>query len=73
MADYTQLPELMKKASSCIGFAISLGEKFVKEGIQDINKNIFPRLKAMLPEGVWPRVVPGYATLLWFTEQVCYS
>ena len=32
--------------------------------------HIFPRSRVMLLNGVWPRVVPGYATLLWFTEQV---
>ena len=71
MGDFTQLPELMKIASASIGFSISLGARFLKEGIKDIDENIFPKLKAILPKGVWPRIVPGYATLLWFTEQVC--
>ena len=71
LRDYTRLPELMKDATSSIGFSISLGEKFLQEGINNIDESIFPRLKEMLPKGVWPRVVPGYATLLWFTEQVC--
>ena len=26
-----------------------------------------PKLKKMLPAGVWPRVVPGCASLTWFT------
>ena len=66
----TQLPQLMKDASACIAFMISLGKRFVDKGIADIDKKILPKLKKLLPEGVWPRVVHGYATLMWFTEQV---
>lgn len=73
VADYTKLPELMKDATSCIGFSISLGERFLTSGITDIDTVIFPKLRGLLPQGVWPRVVPGYATLLWFTEQVYVS
>lgn len=70
--DYTKLPELMKDATSCIGFSISLGERFLTSGITDIDTVIFPKLRGLLPQGVWPRVVPGYATL-WFMEQVYVS
>ena len=69
VAEYTQLPNLMKGASGCIACVISLGKKFVEEGIQDIDENIVPKFKRLLPEGVWPRVFPGYATLIWFTKQ----
>lgn len=71
VTEYSQLPELMSAATSAIGFTISLGQKFVTSGISDIDTVIFPKLRALLPEGVWPRVVPGYATLVWFTKQVC--
>ena len=74
MSEYTKLPQLITEATAAIGFSISLGHKFIHEGISEIDDHIFPKLKEMLPEGVWPRVVPGYATLLWFTEQVkCLS
>ena len=65
------LSKIVKEsAPKCIGFSISLGKTFVEEGMSDIDHKIFPKLKKMLPGGVWPRVVPGYATLLWFTEKV---
>lgn len=59
VTEYSQFPELMSAATSAIGFTISLGQKFVTSGISDIDTVIFPKLRALLPEGVWPRVVPG--------------
>ena len=73
LADYTDLPDLLSGATRSIGFMISLGEMFLMEGISEIDGTIYPKLKDMLPEGIWPRVVPGYATLLWFTEKVIFG
>ena len=39
-------------------------------GISDIDETLIPRPKSMLPPGIWPRVIPGYAILLWFTYQI---
>ncbi len=60
----------MKNAEKSIGFMISLGKKFVDVGIEEVD-SIKKKLKEMLPQGIWPRVIPGYATLLWFAYEVC--
>ena len=73
VAEYRELPEIMTEATRSIGFFISLGETFLTEGISDIDATIFPKIKEMLPTGIWTRVLPGYATLLWFTEKVFCS
>lgn len=67
---YCSLPQLMNQAKSAIGFMISLGKKFSETGISEIDMYIKPKLKSMLPNGVWPRVIPGYASLIWFTYEV---
>lgn len=70
MTEYTALPQLMKDSSKSIGFMISLGKRFVDCGIAEIDSMILPKLKKMLPRGVWPRIIPGYGSLLWFSYQV---
>lgn len=70
VTDYACLPVLMDDSVKSIGFLIGLGKKFVDEGISSIDEVLAPRLKAMLPKGIWPRVIPGYAILLWFAYQV---
>ena len=69
VAEYSELPEIMAEATRSIGFFIRLGETFLTE---DIDTTIFPKIKEVLPTGIWPRVLPGYATLLWFTEKVLF-
>lgn len=59
-------------ASSCVGFLISLGAILEKDGFDEIRDTFVPRVQLVLP-GVFPRIVPGYATLMWFTSKViCY-
>lgn len=70
MTEYTALPKLMEDSSNSIGFMISLGKKFTDTGIATIDSTIMPKLKKMLPGGVWPRIIPGYASLMWFAGQV---
>ena len=70
VTEYTNLPALMENSVKSIGFLISLGKRFVTSGITEIDEVLTPRLKMMLPKGIWPRIVPGYALLLWFAYQV---
>ena len=74
VAEYRELPEIMTEATRSIRLFISLGETFLTEGISDIHVDatIFPKIKEMVPAGIWPRVLPGYATLLWFNEKVLF-
>jgi hypothetical protein len=70
MTDYCNMPQLMTDSTLAVGYMISLGSKFVQCGISEIDNSIMPKLNKMLPDGVWPRIVPGYASLMWFTYQV---
>ena len=70
MAEYIELAELYEKASACVGFCISLGEKFFGEGIGEVDTNVIPTLMELAGPNVAPRVIPAYAILYWFTVQV---
>lgn len=59
----------MEKASSAVGMAISLGQALDKDGFKSIREEITPFVQESLPN-VQPRVISGYATLLWFTKKV---
>ena len=62
--------ELIKdKASSCIGLCIRLGHMLEEEGYKDIRTSYAPTVQEALT-GVQPRVITGYATVLWFTSKV---
>ena len=51
---------------------LSLGEEFSTRGINEMDGNIVPKLRALLgPVGIIPRVLPSYALLFWFTLEVC--
>ncbi len=67
--NFQELGNLKKKASSCIGWAISLGKKFEEGGITEINgvmlSMIHPQLK-----GLDPRFITGYSILLYFAKEV---
>ena len=67
--NFQALGNLKKKASSCIGWAISLGKKFEEGGIAEINgvmlSMIHPQLK-----GLDPRFITGYSILLYFAKEV---
>ena len=65
-AQWTELPQLTKNAEK---FMISLGKTFVDTGIGEID-TIKTKLNAMILQGTWPRVLPGYAALLWFAQKV---
>ena len=70
MLDFVRLNLLMPDASDSIGCLIALGPRFYNEGMAQINERILPHLEAVWSPNILPRVLPGYATLLWFTEEV---
>ena len=51
MAKHT---ELYKCSSNCMGFCVSLGEKFFQKGIHEVDTTIVPMLKEHLRPGVYP-------------------
>ena len=59
MAEYIELAELYEKASACVGFCISLGEQFFRDGIVEVDTNIIPTLKDLAGPNVSPRVLPA--------------
>lgn len=65
---WNQLDYLWMKASSCIGYVISLEDALEKEGF---NNEFVPNVQTFL-QGCLPRVVLGYAILMWFTSKVYY-
>ena len=52
--------------STCIGFCIGLGDKFFHTGIAELVK----MLESNANNSISPRVLPAYATLLWFAQEV---
>lgn len=72
MKSFSELPNLLEKASSAMGMIISLGEAFSTRGIDEMDAKIVPKLRTVLGGlGVIPRVLPSYALLFWFTLDVC--
>ena len=71
MKSYSELPILLARATSGVGVLISVGEAFTTRGIDEMDADIVPTLRASLGGlGVIPRVLPSYALLFWFTIQV---
>ena len=66
---WDNLEVIKEKASSCVGLCISLGKKLEEGGYKEIREEFVPPVEKALPR-VQPRVVTGYATLLWFTSKV---
>ena len=60
----------MEKASSAIGFIISLGTKFVEKGHKDIDEKISPKIKEVLGANILSRVRCCYSILMWFVLEV---
>ena len=67
---YMELVTLWEACSTCAGFCISLGKKFFTQGVQEIDSDICPAIAAAISQDISPRVIPSYATLLWFGMQV---
>ena len=72
--EYAKLPALIEKSSSAVGFIISLGKRFIEEGIAGMDGDLLPELRRLLDGRAIPRVLPPYAIMLWFTFEVskCY-
>ena len=71
MLEYAKLPALIDKSSSAVGFIISLGARFIEQGIVEMDSDLLPELRSLLDGRAIPRVLPSYAIMLWFTLQVC--
>ena len=64
-----ELDEIWSASSSCVGYLVSLGKALQEEGFKEIRNEYVPRIQEALG-GILPRVIPGYATLMWFTAKV---
>lgn len=62
--------EKMQEASSFVGNAIKLGSLLDNEGFGQIRAEYVPMLQDVLGDQCQPRVISGYATVLWFTAKV---
>ena len=71
LAEYMELSDLWESCSPCVGFCVSLGDKFFSTGVQEVDAVIQPHLSSMVGRAVVPRVLPAYSILYWFTLQVC--
>ena len=67
--EWDELRQKMKEASSFIGKAIKLGEVLEEEGFQCIRREFVPAVQRILHD-CQPRIISGYATVLWFTSKV---
>ena len=67
---WKELMGYWEKTSLVIGYLISLEKMLKDKGFSEIEDKLVARVEQLLP-GVIPRVIPGYAMLLWFTSKVC--
>ena len=67
--NFQKLGNLKKVASSCIGWAISLGKKLEEGGISKINGVMLPMIYPQLKD-LDPRFITGYSILLYFANEV---
>lgn len=58
VSSYTELVQLYKSSSNCMGFCVSLGEKFFEDGIAEVDDHIVPMLTEHLGPSVYARVIP---------------
>ena len=70
---FSNLANLMDRASSCVGIVIEMGNRLKTKGFEEIRANYVPAVKEALTISVHPRIILSYATLLWFTDSVSYS
>lgn len=73
MLEYAKLPALIDKSSSAVGFIISLGARFIEQGIVEMDSDLLPELRSLLDGRAIPRVLPYYAFMIWFTLEVCLT
>ena len=70
---FSSLPQRYRQASSAAGFIIHLGHVFKESGVSAIRRDVYPFVKSALRGLCHPRVLMGYAVMLWFTDQVCIN
>ena len=68
---WDDLEVIKDRASSCVGLCIALGNR-LEDGYKEIQEEFAPVVEKVLPR-VQPRVITGYATLLWFTSKVLFN
>lgn len=69
LSQYMELVLLWKDCGKCAGFCVSLGKKFLSEGVNEVDENTVPAF-AKVAVNISPRVILSYAILHWFTVQV---
>lgn len=69
LSQYMEIVSLQKRAGSCVGLLIGLGDRFFSSGISIVDNEIIPMILEKAP-AINVRVVPSYAMLLWFTLEV---
>ena len=67
--EWDEIHHKMKEASSFVGMAINLGKVLEEEGFQSIRRDFVPAVQEVLRD-CQPRIISGYATVLWFTSKV---
>ena len=67
---FGNLTTAQQRASSAIGWAISLGKDYYNTGKDNVCSTMLPIVRDSLP-GVDPRLCLGYACLLHFATKVC--
>jgi hypothetical protein len=67
--EWDELRKKMKEASSFVGAAVRLGEVLEEEGFLCIRREFVPVVQKTLQD-CQPRIISGYATVLWFTSKV---
>ena len=66
---WNKLHHLWEKASSCIGYLVSLEDVLEKEGFKEIDGTFLPKVQSLF-KGCLPRTILGYAILMWFSSKV---
>ncbi len=71
LADKMEIVRVQEESGSCVGYCVSLGEKFFLSGADEIDKYILPEFSQAVGDTVTPRVLPAYSILYWFGLEVC--
>lgn len=69
---FSALAGAQRAASSAVGWAISLGQHFSEDAEEEVSRRLTTAVRARMP-GTDPRLVTGYACLLYFAEKVAVA
>ena len=58
--DYTELNSLLPELSRAVGFLISLGKKFLENGITELDEDIIPVVNSLMKGKAFTRVLTSY-------------